>query len=191
MAKPRGRKLKVYRTPIGFHDAYVAAPSQKAALEAWGSGTNLFASGAAEVVTDPELAAAALAHPGEVLKVLRGTTAEQLAALADSVGPGKASSKGSAKKKTPSAKAIRLKPLPRPKRTRLTEAEEGLQALETRQEKDLEQLEEQRRETERRIKDAKNRQEEELKAAQAKVDAERSDYEAAIGQWERKRKVES
>jgi hypothetical protein len=28
------RKLKVFRTPIGFHDAYVAAPSRKAALEA-------------------------------------------------------------------------------------------------------------------------------------------------------------
>ena len=26
--------LKVYRTPIGFHDAYVAAPSKKAALRA-------------------------------------------------------------------------------------------------------------------------------------------------------------
>lgn len=41
MAKAkRNRKLKVYRTPIGFHDAYVAAPSQKAALEAWGVETN-------------------------------------------------------------------------------------------------------------------------------------------------------
>lgn len=29
------RKLKVFCTPIGFHDAYVAAPSQKAALEVW------------------------------------------------------------------------------------------------------------------------------------------------------------
>ena len=28
------RKLKVFRTPTGFHDAYVAAPSRKAALEA-------------------------------------------------------------------------------------------------------------------------------------------------------------
>jgi hypothetical protein len=28
-------KLKVFRTPIGFHDAYVAAPSKKAALAAW------------------------------------------------------------------------------------------------------------------------------------------------------------
>lgn len=38
----RGSRLKVYRTPIGFHDTYVAAPSQKAALAAWGSGHDLF-----------------------------------------------------------------------------------------------------------------------------------------------------
>ena len=55
MAKPRKSKLKVFRTPIGFHDAYVAAPSQKAALEAWGSDSNLFAAGAAELVTDAAL----------------------------------------------------------------------------------------------------------------------------------------
>ena len=41
------RKLKVFRTPIGFHDAYVAAPSQKAALQAWGTDTDLFARGVA------------------------------------------------------------------------------------------------------------------------------------------------
>lgn len=73
--------LKVFRTAIGFHDAYVAAPSMKAALEAWGASRNLFASGAAERVTDEKLAAPALAKPGMVLKVLRGTRAEQLAAL--------------------------------------------------------------------------------------------------------------
>ena len=39
----RKLKLKVFRTPIGFHDAYVAAPSQKAALEAWGADSNIFA----------------------------------------------------------------------------------------------------------------------------------------------------
>lgn len=27
--------LKVYRTPIGYHGAYVAAAGQKAALAAW------------------------------------------------------------------------------------------------------------------------------------------------------------
>lgn len=72
--------LKVYRTPIGFHDAFVAAPSQKAALAAWGSDANLFARGVAEVVTDPALTAEPLARPGEVIKRLRGTADEQLAA---------------------------------------------------------------------------------------------------------------
>ena len=72
--------LKVYRTPIGFHDAYVAAPSQMAALAAWGSDADLFARGVAEVVTDEALTAEPLARPGEVVKRLRGTADEQLAA---------------------------------------------------------------------------------------------------------------
>lgn len=65
------RRLKVFRTPIGFHDAYVAAPSQKAALAAWGADSNLFAQGIAEQVTDPELMAGALERPGEVVRRLR------------------------------------------------------------------------------------------------------------------------
>jgi hypothetical protein len=73
-------KLKVYRTAIGFYDAYVAAPSQKAALEAWGSEHNLFARGVAELVTDPALTKVPLASPGEVVKRLRGSAAEQIAA---------------------------------------------------------------------------------------------------------------
>lgn len=72
--------LKVYRTPIGFHDAYIAAPSQKAALAAWGADVNLFARGVAEMVTDPALTTEPLARPGEVVKRLRGSAAEQLAA---------------------------------------------------------------------------------------------------------------
>ena len=72
--------LKVFRTPIGFHDAYVAAPSQKAALKAWGADADLFARGVAEVVTDPALTAEPLARPGEVVKRLRGSVEEQLAA---------------------------------------------------------------------------------------------------------------
>lgn len=78
---PRQQKLKVFRTPIGFHDAYVAAPSRKAALEAWGSDSDLFARGIAEPVTDPELAREPLQNPGQVIRRLRGTEAEQIAAL--------------------------------------------------------------------------------------------------------------
>lgn len=71
----------MFRTPSGFHDAYVAAPSQKAALEAWGSATNLFAAGAAELVTDSKLTKEPLARPGEVIRKLRGSADEQLRAL--------------------------------------------------------------------------------------------------------------
>ena len=52
------RALKVFRTPIGFHDAYVAAPSQKAALEAWGVRQDLFKEGQAAVADDPAAQAA-------------------------------------------------------------------------------------------------------------------------------------
>jgi hypothetical protein len=78
---PHARKLKVYCTPIGFHDAYVATPNQKAALEAWGSDADLFARKVAEQVTDPKLMVEPLAHPGKVIRKLRGTAEEQLAAL--------------------------------------------------------------------------------------------------------------
>jgi len=77
----RAARLKVYRTPIGFHDAYVAAPSQKAALAAWGSAHDLFATGEAELVIDPALTKAPLATPGKIVRRVRGTTAEHIAAL--------------------------------------------------------------------------------------------------------------
>ena len=75
------RKLRVFRTPIGFHDAYVATPTKKAALEAWGTDANLFARGTAEEVTDPKLTAAPLERPGEVIRVSRGDLSAQLKAL--------------------------------------------------------------------------------------------------------------
>jgi hypothetical protein len=84
MARPP--KLKVYRMAVGFHDAYVAAPSQKAAAAAWGSGTTCSRAGEAELVTDPALTAEPLARPGEIVKRLRGTAAEQIAALGRRAG---------------------------------------------------------------------------------------------------------
>lgn len=75
------RALKVYRTAIGFHDAYVAAPSMKAALAAWGTDKNLFARGAAEVVEGGPLTAEPLANPGKVTRVLRGSASQHVKAL--------------------------------------------------------------------------------------------------------------
>jgi hypothetical protein len=42
------RKLKTYQTSLGFFDLAMAAPSMKAALEAWGADSNLFHQGAAK-----------------------------------------------------------------------------------------------------------------------------------------------
>jgi hypothetical protein len=62
------RKLKTYQTSLGFFDLAVAAPSMKAALEAWGADSNLFHQGAARQSEDPHIVAATMAAPGVVLK---------------------------------------------------------------------------------------------------------------------------
>ncbi len=76
MAKRKSARLKLFKTVIGFHDAYVAAPSQKAALEAWGASTNLFTAGLAERVDDPAVCEAAFDKPGTVVTAKRGTEKE-------------------------------------------------------------------------------------------------------------------
>jgi hypothetical protein len=62
-------RLKVFMTQIGFHNWLVAAPSQKAALEAWDVKENLFAIGAAKVVTDEDCIKLALTTPGVPIAV--------------------------------------------------------------------------------------------------------------------------
>jgi colicin import membrane protein len=62
------RKLKTYQTSLGFFDQAVAAPSIKAALEAWGTKTNLFHQGVAKEVDDPDIIAATMRKPGVILK---------------------------------------------------------------------------------------------------------------------------
>ena len=67
------RKLETYQTSLGFFDQAIAAPSMKAALEAWGADSNLFHQGAAKESHDPEIIAATLAKPGVVLRRPVGT----------------------------------------------------------------------------------------------------------------------
>ena len=62
------KKLKTYQTSLGFFDLAIAAPSMKAALEAWGADSNLFHQGAAKESDDPDVVAATMAKPGVVLK---------------------------------------------------------------------------------------------------------------------------
>jgi len=69
------RALKTYLTSIGFFDLAVAAPSMKAALEAWGVHRNLFHQGVAWETDDPAIVKATMAKPGVVLKRAVGTKA--------------------------------------------------------------------------------------------------------------------
>src|SRR5215217_2055999 len=62
------RKLKTYQTSLGFFDEAIAAPSMKAALEAWGTKTNVFHQGVAKEIDDPEIIAATMRKPGVILK---------------------------------------------------------------------------------------------------------------------------
>ena len=62
------RRLKVYQTSIGFFDLAIAAPSMKAAAEAWGSETDIFNKGFATQTDDPAIVAATMAKPGVVLR---------------------------------------------------------------------------------------------------------------------------
>lgn len=62
------KKLKTYQTSLGFYDQAIAAPSMKAALQAWGASSNLFHQGVAKETDDPDIVAATMAKPGIVLR---------------------------------------------------------------------------------------------------------------------------
>jgi hypothetical protein len=61
-------RLKVYQTQLGFYDAIIAAPSQKAAAAAWRAGMERFRHGFAHVTEEPDAVKAAIARPGTVLR---------------------------------------------------------------------------------------------------------------------------
>ncbi|MGJ5182141.1 cell envelope biogenesis protein TolA [Bradyrhizobium oligotrophicum] len=101
------RKLKTYQTSLGFYDLAIAAPSMKAALEAWGAGSNLFHQGAAKETDDPDIVAATLAKPGAVLKRPAGSSG-RFAEHADL--PDLDDESASAKRKRPPAAKKRTAP---------------------------------------------------------------------------------
>jgi len=73
MARKSTRKLKTFQTSLGFFDLAIAAPSMKAALEAWGASSNLFHQGVARETDDPDIVADTMAKPGIVLRRPVGT----------------------------------------------------------------------------------------------------------------------
>ena len=181
MAKPK--KLKVYRTPIGFHDAYVAALSQKAALEAWGSTRNLFAQGNAEIVTDNELSSKPLANPGTVIKRSRGTTAQQIAALPSSKPQPNAKpvAKDEAARMPPTKRAA--KPKPRPSRDAVDAAEGALARLQNQHAKADRELAAEQAALDRRREEMESAQRAEIATIKRALDRVEGRYSTAIRQW--------
>ena len=186
----RATKLKVYRTAIGFHDAYVAAPSQKAALEAWGSDKDLFGRGVAEIVTDPALTEEPLASPGKVVRRLRGTADEQMAALPPDKPRRDVRSKGSdqavarpTRATAAPPRAAKRKPKPAPSRAKLVAAEEALTIFDAQARERLDELERREAALVKERTTLLSVQETDRARLARRLDHEREGYDGAIARW--------
>lgn len=209
----RKQKLKVYRTPIGFHDAYVAATSQKAALKAWGSDADLFARGIAEVVTDEALTREPLAKPGIVIRKPRGTSAEFVAALPkdrpaasrdrppvkEDLGPpprartrpaptkpAPRTTRSSAESATQPAehKPVRKsRKAPRPDRAKLEEAEQAVKRADADHTRRIAEVREKEKQLQRERRELEKRHDSEMAKLQKSLDKARDSYAAALRKW--------
>lgn len=175
------RKLKVFRTSTGFHDAYVAASSRKAALVAWGADADLFARGVAEEVNDPKLTKAPLERPGEVIRLSRGDLATQLRAL----GPRKRKSgkaKGEFRERATKPRKP-AKPKPPPKRDKVDAAESALEAARRRHSAAADTLEAERAAIDRKLDALRTKQGKEIARLERKRDEAREAYREALDRW--------
>ena len=173
-----GRKLKVFQAQFGFYDTVVAAPSQAAALRAWGVNQNLFASGEATVATDEAAIAAATGHPETPLRRAVGST--DPFALEPIGLP-----------KVPDAKKAAAKPAPTPKpapppkppadRWRLDAAEKAVVSLDERRKREEADFRRQAKDLEARRMAAQDAYVEARKGATAKVVAARTAFRDAGG----------
>ena len=173
------RKLKVFRTSTGFHDAYVAASSRKAALEAWGADADLFARGVAEQVTDPKLMAEPLERPGEVIKLSRGDLSAQLKAL----GPRKKKARAEPEPEKAEAPRKAARPKPPPKRDKVDAAESALMEARERHAAAEKELEDQRDAIERKLEALRGKQDKEAARLERMRDEAREAYREALERW--------
>jgi hypothetical protein len=179
MAKPP--RLKVYAAQFGFHDSVVAARSQAAALEAWGTRQNLFAEGRAKVSDDLDAIAAALAHPGVPLRRAVGSKDPF------SLEPGLPQVPDAPKRKKPDLKVVKTAPAPAPKapppnRSDLIAAEKALTTINSRRLDEEAALAERRAALEADEIASRQRWIAERKAAEAALDKARRAYRAAGGE---------
>jgi hypothetical protein len=175
-----GRKLKVFQAQFGFYDTVVAAASQAAALRAWGTHQNLFASGEAKVATDEAAVAAALEHPEVPLRRAVGSNdgfqlePTSLPAVPDA--PKRAAAKPAAKKAQEEAPRT-----PPADRSDLDKAEAALHALDEARKREEGDLRRQQDELDVKKATAQSAYVDDRKAATAAVVEARKTYRAAGG----------
>lgn len=177
-----GRKLKVFQAQFGFYDTVVAAPSQAAALRAWGTQQNLFASGEAKVTTDEAAVAAATAQPETLLRRAVGSTDPFVLEPTNLPEVPDAPEKTSAKR-VANRKAARPPPAKPPAdRSELDAAEKALHALDERRKREEAGFRREQDDLEARRQTAQIAYVEARKAATAKVVDARTAYRKAGGE---------
>jgi colicin import membrane protein len=171
------RKLKTYQTSLGFFDQAIAAPSMKAALEAWGADSNLFHQGVAKETDDPNIVAATMAKPGVVLRRPVGSNGpfKEHAELPTDLADGEAGA-GRARRRAKPKKAAPVKISDKQARKATLEFER----------------EQKRREAERRKEEAarekeRERREKMVAKAQAALDKARREHEENVNAIEAER----
>jgi hypothetical protein len=162
-------RMKTYEAEIdGLHQWVVAAPSQRAALDAFGVHQDLFGQGLARVTDDPAATKAAQASPLTPLRRAKGSKAP----FSPIEGGGLDVWKKAA---TAGAKSASAKPKPR-SRARLDQAERALAEFEDRARADMAEIATARADLEAHEARLIERQtRDRIRLAEA-VDRERQDY---------------
>ena len=173
------RKLKVFSAEMGFVRAVVAAPSRKAALEAWGVRDDLFARGTAKEEADPTLVEQALAEPGEVVRAPIASGAEIVSA-AESTKAGRTKPSPAP---SPAAKA-RPPSKPPPPRKQLDKAKAALTAAETEQRDALKDIETEQADLDRKRKALETRLSKQLRTLTDERDRAQKAYDKALKAWD-------
>lgn len=180
------RRLKVFRTAAGFDDAFVAAPSKKAALAAWGTSKDLFAIGAAELIEPEQAPKDVLEKPGEVILRSRGSLAEQLKAA----GPRRSSRSQGVRAEPDShptvkrvAKPCPARRRPAPSRAALDAAEAELAEAIVQSEEAVAAIERQIEALEARKRAAQTDSRASLSKLQARVARQSDRYRSALESW--------
>lgn len=183
------RKLKTYQTSLGFFDQAVAAPTMKAALDAWGAKSNLFHQGIAKETDDADIVAATMAAPGIVLRRPVGSDgpftehAELPTDLAEDEDKPRSRSKARSKAMS--------RPNKRPAKT-AKKSSRKIDDQDARRAAASFAKEEQRRESARRKEEAarareRARREKAVAAVQAALDKARRDHQARVDEIEAER----